>query len=71
MALSNAERQKRYRARAKNPDGSLLTRCQVWLAPTPSRILAQLARDTGRTKREVIEQLLIAADPDLEHGRRR
>lgn len=70
MAMTNAERQRKYRERTKALDGSLLTRFQVWLAPNPARILKQLSRDTARTKREVIEALLIAADPDLTDRRR-
>ena len=69
MALSNKERQARYRARAKDPCGSLLTRLQVFLAPSPARVLAQLARDQGKTKRAVIEELLMAADPWDGHPR--
>jgi hypothetical protein len=63
-AMSAAERQRRYRQRAlKDPDGLLLTRVQVYLAPRPARVLKDLAHDWGCTQREVIERLLIAADP--------
>lgn len=67
MALSNKERQARYRARAKALDGSLLTRVQVYIAPGPARVLAQLARDSGKTRRAILEELLLAADPGDGH----
>jgi DNA-binding MarR family transcriptional regulator len=63
MALSNAERQRKYRERAlKDPDGLLLTRLQTYLSPRADRILKELARDWGCTQREVIERLLIERD---------
>lgn len=59
-----AERQRRYRQRAlKDPDGLLLTRCQVYLEPRPARVLKDLAQEWGTTQRGVIERLLLAADP--------
>lgn len=62
--LSSAERQRRYRQRAlKDPDGLLLTRFQVYLGPRPARILKDLAHDWGCSQRDVIERLLLAADP--------
>jgi hypothetical protein len=62
--MTAAERQRRYRDRAlKDPDGLLLTRVQVYLAPRPARVLDDLAHDWGCPKREVIERLLLAADP--------
>ena len=62
--MSEAERQRRYRQRAlKDPDGLLLTRVQVYLAPRPARVLKDLVRDRGCPQREVIERLLMAADP--------
>lgn len=70
-ALTNAERQSRYRARMRDPDGSLLTRFQVYLSPGAHRILCQLARDSGKSKRSIIEQLLIAADPGDGNGKKR
>jgi hypothetical protein len=61
--MSTAERQRRYRERAlKAPDGLLLTRVQMYLAPRPARVLKDLARDWGCSQREVIERLLMAAD---------
>jgi hypothetical protein len=71
-AMSAAERQRRYRQRAlKDPDGLLLTRVQVYLAPRPARVLKDLAHDWGCTQREVIERLLIAADPLAGHSENR
>jgi hypothetical protein len=62
--MSAAERQRRYRERAlKDPDGLLLTRVQVYLTPRSARVLKDLARDWGCPQREVIERLLMAADP--------
>jgi DNA-binding MarR family transcriptional regulator len=64
MALTTAERQRRYRQKAlKDPDGYLLTRLQTYLSPTAARVLKELARDLGCTQREVIERLLIERDP--------
>ncbi len=62
--MSAAERQRRYRNRAlKDPDGLLLTRVQVYLTPRPARVLRELAQEWGCPQREVIERLLMAADP--------
>jgi hypothetical protein len=64
MAATNAERQRKYRERAlKDPDGHLLARVQVYLAPTPHRVLKDLARDWNCSQREVLERLLIEHDP--------
>ncbi|WP_163058146.1 hypothetical protein [Acidithiobacillus ferrooxidans] len=63
-ALSTAERQRRYRQRAlKDADGLLLTRVQVYLEPRPARVLKDLAHDWKCSQREVVERLLMAADP--------
>lgn len=69
MPLSNRDRQARYRARVKDPDGSLLTRLQIYIGPGPARVLSQLSRDTGKTKKVIIEELLMAADPADGHPR--
>ena len=62
--MSTAERQRRYRNRAlKDPDGLLLTRVQVYLPPRPARVLKELAQEWGCPQREVIERLLMDADP--------
>ena len=66
MAATNAERQRKYRERAlKDPDGHLLTRVQVYLAPRPHRVLKDLARDWHCTQREVLERLLTERDPTV------
>ena len=62
--MSAAERQRRYRNRAlKDPDGLLLTRVQVYLAARPARVLRDLAQEWDCPQREVIERLLMDADP--------
>jgi hypothetical protein len=66
MALTAAERQRRYRQKAlKDPDGYLLTRLQTYLSPTAARVLKELAQEWGCTKRQVIERLLIERDPAI------
>ena len=65
-AMTNAERQRRYRYRVlKDPDGPLLSRLHTYLSPQPARVLEDLARDWKCTKRQVIERLLIEHDPRL------
>jgi hypothetical protein len=64
MALTGAERQRRYRQKAlKAPDGHLLTRLQTYLSPRAHRVLKDLTREWGCTQRQVIERLLIDRDP--------
>ena len=63
MALSNAEKQRRYRERAlKDPDGLLLTRLQVMLSPSADATLNRLCARTGKTKREIVESAIMALD---------
>lgn len=63
MALSNAERQRRYRERAyRDPDGHLLTRITLSLASGPAAALKRLTSGYGITQRELIERLLIQAE---------
>ncbi|AFL73569.1 hypothetical protein [Thiocystis violascens] len=63
MALSNAERQRRYRERAyRDPDGHLLARITLSLASGPAAALKRLASGYGITQRELIERLLIQAE---------
>lgn len=57
MALTNAERQRRYRQRA----AQALTRLNVPLNTQAAEALNRLAQSTGRTKRSVVEESLIAA----------
>ena len=56
MAVSNAERQRRYRERAlKDPDGTLLTRLQVMLSPDADANLRRITEQMDKSKREVVE----------------
>jgi len=60
MALSNAEKQARYRERAlHDPDGLLLTRLQVMLSPQANRALERICQATGKNRREVVENALL------------
>jgi len=68
MAKSNAERQRAYRQRHLHSDEGLLTRVQVYLCPHAERSLRDLAAQWQCTKREVLERLLIAADPLLQRN---
>lgn len=56
-SLTAAERQRRYRAKAKGE--ALLTRLQVMIAPHPAACLDRLARTTGKTRRELVEQAIL------------
>lgn len=59
MAMSNAERQRRYRERAfKDPDGLLRNRVTLDLSVSSARALERLSRGYGVTKRELVERLL-------------
>jgi len=59
MALSNAEKQRRYRERAlKDHEGLLLTRLQVLIKPHSAANLERLAKHTAKTKRELIEMAI-------------
>lgn len=59
MAMSNAERQRRYRERAyRDPDGHLLTRITLALDTSAAASLKRLTAGYGVTQRELIERLL-------------
>ncbi len=59
MGMSNAEKQRRYRERAlRDPDGLLLTRLQVLIAPRTAGDLERIVSETGWTKRQVIEHAI-------------
>ena len=59
MAMTNAERQQRYRERAlKDPDGALLTRLQVFIGAHEAANLEKICRATGSTKRQAVEQAI-------------
>lgn len=61
----NLERQHRYRHKAlHDPDGSLLTRLQIMLSPYAAGCLDRAVAATGKSKRQIVEQALVA----LEHG---
>ena len=60
MALSNAEKQRRYRERAlKDPDGLLLTRLQVNISAHAAETLERLCQAKGETKRETVERAIL------------
>lgn len=60
MALTNAEKQRKYRERAlKDPEGHNLTRVQVLIEPFPAGCLRRMVQATGKTKKELIEQAIL------------
>jgi hypothetical protein len=60
MALTNAEKQQKYRERAlKNPSGHNLTRLQALIDSHAAACLERMAKNTGKTKKELIEQALV------------
>jgi hypothetical protein len=59
MAMTNSERQRRYREKAlRDPDGHLLTRVQVMLEPYAAANLERLCRLKGWTRRQAIEEAI-------------
>ena len=61
MAMTNAERQRRFKHRAlRDPDGTLLTRLEVLIGPSAAAQLDYMQRATGRTKREIVEAAIVA-----------
>ena len=61
MAMTNAERQRRFKHRAlKDPDGTLLTRLEVLIGPSAAAQLDYLHKTTGRSKRELVEAAILA-----------
>lgn len=59
MALTNAEKQARYRQRAlRDPKGHLLTRIQVLIGPEAVAQLRAVRRRTGWTLRECVERAI-------------
>lgn len=59
MALSNSERQRKYRQRAlHDSDGLTLTRLQVYLRSDVQSKLEKLVTRSGRTKQELINQAI-------------
>lgn len=67
MAKPSAQRQKDYRAQRPfaGPDGNGERRLNTWLSTAASQALHRLARHHGVTKRQVLEQLLSAADQKI------
>ncbi|SFJ05140.1 ribbon-helix-helix protein, CopG family [Nitrosomonas sp. Nm34] len=71
MAKTSAERQREYRDRAfKDPFGLNLTRVQVMLDAHPAANLRRMAKYTGKSKRELIEQAIneLAAKLNCNYG---
>lgn len=62
MALSNAERQARYRARRATAKENGEYRFNSWLVSDAHFALGRLASYRGLSKKDVIEQLIINAD---------
>ena len=60
MAMTAAERQRRYRERAlRDPEGLLLARLQVMLDPHSSACLERICKATGHNKRQAVEQAIV------------
>ncbi len=72
MALTNAEKQARFRERAlHDPDGLLLSRVQVLVGPGAYGKLKRIRKRTGWTLRETIERALgMLDDATLEERRK-
>lgn len=59
MAMTNAERQRRYRERAlKDPDGALLARLQVFIGAHEAENLERICQQKGCTKRQAVERAI-------------
>ena len=68
--LSGAERQKRYRERAKNPKYNWVkVRLEVYIEEPTNRMLEEMARDTGTSKRQMLEAIIREAA--MEHRRKK
>ena len=64
MALTNSERQARYRAKrraGRNDEFQLNT----WISIEAFIALSRLARHRGETKRAALEQLILQADKEV------
>ena len=63
---SNRKRQEKYRQRSlKDPDGLLLTRVQVNLSSQADGSLCRMVEATGKTKRQIIEEAIIALEKSV------
>lgn len=59
MAMTLAERQRRYKERAlKDPDGLLLTRLEVLIDASAAGRLQRMATITGQTKRDLVQRAI-------------
>lgn len=67
MAKTSAQRQQDYRRQRPfaGPEGNGERRLNTWLTTAAGLALDRLARRYGVTKREVLEQLLKAADDEI------
>lgn len=68
MALSNAERQKRYRKRLSSIDDDALSRLTAIVSVATAAQFARLARHYGISKRELIEKLMVDAETAVQEG---
>ena len=67
MALSNAERQAKYRARAlKDPNGLMYIRLEVMLEAEYGNRLDEMVKASGKTKREIVQDAIrfFSASPE-------
>jgi small-conductance mechanosensitive channel len=60
MAKTAAQRQSEYRARRNDGDGD--RRINTWVTSTTDYALDRLAKRHGATRRQILEQLISAAD---------
>lgn len=58
--MTSAERQRRYRAARKSADGPLERQITMILGLHADLALARLAKRTGKTRRALIEELILA-----------
>jgi hypothetical protein len=64
MALTGAERQKRYRENRKLADNGY-RQINTWISTEAYEALRRMARRNGVTQREMLERLLIAEQDKL------
>jgi hypothetical protein len=65
MALTGAERQKRYRENRKLAGENGYRQINTWISTEAYEALRRLARRDGVTQRELLERLLIEAQSKL------
>ncbi len=68
MAMSNAERQKRYRKSRGTAGDNGQRQLNVWVTTTAALSLNHLAKRYGVTKREMLERLIAEEDARVTHG---